>query len=65
LILDRACLLLRDLRLEQVAGEALWLMLAFERRGKDLVIGVLHPEEPESAHQVEDFGSLHDHVLLS
>jgi hypothetical protein len=32
---------------------------------EDLVIGVLHPEEPELAHQVEDFGSLHDHVLLS
>ena len=65
LVLDRACLLLGNLRLEQVAGEALRLMLAFERRGKDLVIGVFHPEEPELAHQVEDFGSLHDHVLLS
>src|SRR5271157_5385224 len=27
--------------------------------------GVLHPKQPELAHQVEDFGSLHDHVLLS
>jgi hypothetical protein len=65
LILDRASLLLEDLRLQQVAGEALRLMLAFERRSMDLVIGVLHREEPELAHQVEDFGSLHDHVLLS
>ena len=27
--------------------------------------GVLHPKEPELAHQIEDFGSLHGHVLLS
>jgi hypothetical protein len=27
--------------------------------------GVLHPEQPELAHQIEDFGSLHDHALLS
>ena len=65
LVLDRACLLLGDLGLEQIAGEALRFMLAFERRGEDLVIGVLHPEQFELAHQVEDFGSLHDHVLLS
>src|SRR5258708_38295396 len=33
--------------------------------GEDLVIGVLHAEQPELPRQVENFGSLHDHVLLS
>src|ERR1700675_3393396 len=42
LVLDRARLLLRDLRLEQIAGEALRFMLPLERRGEDLVVGVLH-----------------------
>src|SRR5271169_6870598 len=65
LVFDRARLLLGNLRLKQIAREALRLMLTFECRGEDLVIRVLHPEEPELAHQVEDFGSLHDHVLLS
>ena len=65
LVFDRACLLLGDLGLEQIADKALRLMLAFERGGEDLVIGVLHAEQLELAHQVEDFGSLHDHVLLS
>ena len=59
LVLDRARLLLRDLSLEQIAREALRFMPTFDRRGEDLVIGVLHPEQPELAHQIEDFGSLH------
>jgi hypothetical protein len=37
LVLDRARLLLGDLGLEQVAREALWFMLTFERRGEDFV----------------------------
>ena len=65
LVLDRACLLLRDLGLEQIAREALWFVLPLERRGEDLVVGVLHSKQFELAHQIEDFGSLHDHVLLS
>src|ERR1700722_1370489 len=40
-------------------------MLAFECRGEDLVVGVLHPKQFELAHQIQDFGSFHDHVLLS
>src|SRR6516225_7728888 len=56
---------LEDLSLEQIAREALRFVLAFERRGEDLVIGVLHSEEFELAHQIEDFGSLHGRVLLS
>jgi hypothetical protein len=65
LILDRACLLLGNFGLEQIAGEALKLLLAFECRGEDLVLGVLHPKQFELAHQVQNFGSFHDHVLLS
>jgi hypothetical protein len=65
LVLDRARLLLRDLGLEQIAREALWFVLPLERRGEDLVVGVLHPKQFEFAHQIENFGSLHDHVLLS
>ena len=65
LVFDRARLLLRDLGLEQIADEALRFMLAFDRGGQRLVIGVLHAEELEFAHHVEDFGSLHAHALLS
>src|ERR1700678_3534876 len=45
LVLDRARLLLRDLGLEQIAREALWFVLPLERRGEDLVVGVLHPKQ--------------------
>ena len=65
LVLDRARLLLRDLGLEQIAREALRFMPTFEGGRDDLVVSVVHPKEPELAHQIEDFGSLHGHVLLS
>ncbi len=39
LVFDRAGLLLRDLGLQEIAEEALGLMLAFERRGEGLVVG--------------------------
>ena len=37
LVSDRARLLLRDLSLEQIADEALWLVLALDRSGERLV----------------------------
>ena len=57
LVLDRARLLLVDLRVEQITDNALRLMLAFDGRGHDLVEGVLHAVELELAHEVEELGS--------
>ena len=59
LILDRARLLLADLGLEQVAHDALRLMLAFDGSGHDLIEGVLHAVEFELAHEIEEFSAFH------
>ena len=61
LILDRPRLLLRDLGAQEVADEALEVMLALERGRERLVVGGLHAS---SGHHVEDFASLHRHALL-
>ena len=47
LVFDRARLLLRDLGLQEIADEALRLMLALERGGQRLVVGGLHAVELE------------------
>jgi hypothetical protein len=39
LVFDRARLLLRDLGFQEIADEALRLVLALERRGQRLVVG--------------------------
>ena len=65
LIFDRARLLLGYLSFEQVADKVLRLMLAFDRGGESLIVSIPHPIEFEFAHHVEDFGSFHDHALLS
>jgi hypothetical protein len=57
-------LLLADLSLEEIADDTLRLMLAFDRSGHDLVEGSLHAVELELAHEVEEFGSFHQIVLL-
>src|ERR1700742_1351692 len=64
LVLDRTCLLLADLGVEQIADDALRLMLAFDGRGHDLVESRLHAEELELAHEVEQFSAFHQMVLL-
>jgi hypothetical protein len=64
LILDRPCLLLVDLRREQIANDALRLMLAFDSGGHDLVEGVLHAVELELTHEVEQLSAFHQMVLL-
>ena len=64
LVFDRACLLLVDLGGEQVADNALRLMLALDRGGHDLIEGGLHAVELKLAHEVEEFGSFHQLVLL-
>src|SRR5271170_2770859 len=65
LISDRTRVLLRYLRLEQIADEPLRLMLALERSGVNLVVGALHAVELEFTHHFDDFGSLHGQALLS
>jgi hypothetical protein len=40
-------------------------MLALDARRHDLVIGGLHPIEPEFTHQLEDLGPFHQPVLLN
>src|SRR5271155_4280992 len=64
LVLDRASLLLVDLRVEQITDNALRFMLTFDGGGHDLVEGVLHAIELELAHEVEELSSFHQMVLL-
>ena len=64
LILDRPCLLLRDLGAQEVADEALRLVLAFQRGRERLVVGGPHAVELELSHHVEDFGPFHRQALL-
>ena len=64
LVLDRARLLLADLGVEQIADDALGLMLAFDGGGHDLVEGGLHAVELELAHEVEELSAFHQMVLL-
>ena len=59
LVLDRARLLLGDLGAQQVADEALRLMLALQRDGQRLVVGGLHAVELQLTHHVEHFGPFH------
>ena len=62
LVFDRVRLLLVDLGFDQIANEAMWLVLALDRRSERLVIGGSHAVELELAHHVENFGSFHDHT---
>src|SRR4051794_237547 len=64
LVLDRARLLLADLGIEQIADDALRLMLAFDSRDHDLVEGGLHAVELEFAHELEQLSAFHQIVLL-
>ncbi len=64
LVFDRACLLLIDLGGEQIADDALRLVLAFDRGRHDLIEGGLHPVELKLSHEVEQFGSFHQLSLL-
>jgi len=59
LVLDRACLLLADLGVEQITDDALGFVLTFDGRGHDLVEGGLHAVELELAHEVEELSSFH------
>src|SRR5208282_2593144 len=64
LVLDRSRLLFADLGVEQIADDALGLVLAFDGSGHDLVEGGLHTVELELAHEVEELGTFHQMVLL-
>src|SRR5690349_2206405 len=64
LVLDRARLLLVDLGIEQIADDALGLVLAFDGCGHDLVECGLHAVELELAHEVEQLSAFHQMVLL-
>jgi hypothetical protein len=57
-LIERACFL-GDLGLQEIADEALRLMLALDGHGQRLAVGAPHPIQLEAAHHVEDFGSLH------
>ena len=59
LVLDRACLLLVELGLEEIADDALRLMLAFDGGGHDLIVSGLHAVELEFAHEFEHLGPFH------
>src|SRR5262249_62363472 len=64
LVLDRTCLLLVDLGGEQIADNALGFLLALDRGGHDLLESGRPAVEMELAHEVEQFGSFHQMVLL-
>lgn len=53
LVFDRTCLLLTDLGGQQIADDPLWLVLALDRRGDDLVVGCPHAVELQLAHGVQ------------
>ena len=59
LVLDRTGVLLVDLRVEQIADDALGFMLSFDGGGHHLVEGSLHAVKLEFAHKVEQLGSFH------
>jgi hypothetical protein len=59
LVLDRTGLLLVDLGVEQVADNALGLVLTLDGSRHDLVEGSLHAVELEFAHEIEQLGALH------
>ena len=63
LVFDRPGLLLVDLGVEQVADNALRLVLALNGSCHDLIEGSLHAVGLEFAHEVEDLGSFHQMVL--
>jgi hypothetical protein len=62
-LIERACF--SDISALSRSPTKLRLMLAFDRGGESLIVGIPHPIEFEFAHHVEDFGSFHDHALLS
>src|ERR1700760_4557072 len=64
LILDRAHLLLADFRGQQIADNALRLVLALHRRGDDLIESPLPAVEFQRTHGGENFGSFHQWTLL-
>ena len=64
LVLDGAGLLLADLGAQQVADQALRLVLALDGGGEQLVEGGLHAVELELAHGGQDLGAFHHRLLL-
>src|SRR5207302_2394685 len=64
LIFDRSRLLLGDLRGQQIADDALRLVLALHRHGDDLVECRLHAVKLQLRHGSQDFGTFHQWVLL-
>jgi len=63
LVFDRAGLLLADLGVEQIADDALGLVLAFDSGRHDLVEGRLHAVELKLAHEIEELSAFHQMVL--
>jgi hypothetical protein len=49
---------------EQIADDALGLMLAFDGGSHDLIVSRLHAVELELAHEVEELSAFHQMVLL-
>jgi hypothetical protein len=64
LVPDRARLLLVKLGRQQIADDALRLVLALHRGGDDLVVGGLHAEQLEATHRGQDLGTLHQMAFL-
>ena len=62
LILDRARVLIGDLRRQQLADDVLVGVLALDLISDHLVIGVAHAGELEFAHQVEDLMAFQHHA---
>ena len=62
LVLDRACLLLVNLGVEQVADNTLRFVLALDGGRHDLVESGLHAVELELTHEVEQLSAFHQMI---
>jgi hypothetical protein len=64
LVADGLRLFLVDFRGQQIADNVRRVMLAFDRRADDLVIGGPHAVELQIRNDVQDLGSFHQMGLL-
>ena len=57
-------MLVGDLRLQQIADDALNGILTLDRVSDHLVIGLAHTGKLEVAHQLQDLVTFHHHAAL-
>jgi hypothetical protein len=63
LVLDRACLFLGNLRLEELTDDLLRFMAPLQSVRHDFVEGSPHAKELQLAHEIENLGAFHQPAL--